>query len=378
MSRFEKTLDVLKNKDRLRTLKLPGGVDLSSNDYLGFRDHPVLKAAAIEALENGMALGSGGSRLLRGHTEAHQNLEGFAARYYGCEKTLYFAGGFMANYALFTTLPSRHDVVVFDAYVHASVRDGIQAGTARSVKIPHNDVPAFEDALKRFRDKAETLWIAVESLYSMDGDFAPLGELYELAQAYDAVLVVDEAHGTGVWGQTGKGLSEGVAPSENLIVLHTGGKALGVAGGLVCASATVIDTLINTARPFLYSTAPPPLQAYLMHKALELSASGEGQARREILRGLCTVMQERLGGAGSQIIPVILGQDTAALEAAEMLQNQGFDVRAIRPPTVPEGTARLRVSLNAGLSRAVLDEFLIALEGAQAAAPRRCSAQGAV
>ncbi|MCD8497432.1 MAG: 8-amino-7-oxononanoate synthase [Alphaproteobacteria bacterium] len=360
MNLFLKKLAQLEDQNRLRSLKLPGGIDFSSNDYLGFRSHPSLKKAAIEALENGMDLGSGGSRLLRGHTEAHQNLEEFAARYYGCGKTLYFANGFMANYALFTTLPTRHDVVVYDAYTHASVRDGIHAGTAKSVKVPHNDLNAFEDVLKRYRDKAETLYIAIESVYSMDGDFAPLSELYKLAQLYEAILIIDEAHGTGVWGKTGKGVSEGL-PQENLVTLHTGGKALGVAGGLICASADIIDMLINTARPFIYSTAPPPLQAYLMQKALELSASDEGCTRRNDLRTLCTYAQEKLSGAGSQIIPIILGDDKCAVDAASDMQKAGYDIRAIRPPTVPENTARLRLSLNAQLTKPQIDSVISAL-----------------
>lgn len=404
MSRFQKKLAQLKSQNRLRSLKFPSGVDLSSNDYLGFKDHPILKQAALNAIENGMPLGSGGSRLLRGHTEEHQNLEDFAAKHYGCGKALYFANGFLANYSLLTTLPQRHDVVLYDALVHASVRDGIQAGTAKSVKIPHNDLNEFESALKRFRDGAETIWIAVESVYSMDGDFAPLQELHALAETYGAMLIIDEAHGTGVWGKTGKGVSETLlrkpSPSaansaaphkplfplpqgeevslaersdaretgegiqsqpENIITLHTAGKALGVAGGIVCASAEIIDTLINTARPFIYSTAPPPLQAYLTHKALELSASEIGKAKRADLHKLCAYTKSQIGGNGSQIVPIIFGDDEKAVEAAQILQDSGFDIRAIRPPTVPEGTARLRLSLNAGLSEETLSDFFAKL-----------------
>lgn len=355
MNRFPKKLAQLEAQNRLRSLKLPDGIDLSSNDSLGFARHPALRKAAIEALEQGLDLGAGGSRLLRGHTQAHADLEDYAATHYGAEKALYFANGFAANYALFTALPSRHDVVVYDAYVHASVRDGIHASTAKSIKVAHNDLNAFEEALKRHRDETETLFIAVESVYSMDGDFAPLPKLQALAQRYDAILIVDEAHGTGVWGTHGKGLS---APAENLIAVHTCGKALGVAGGLVCASSVIIDTLINTARPFIYSTAPPPLQALLTHKALELCASPEGDALRAKLHSLCATTQKHLGGAGSQIVPIILGDDARAVSAAKTLQQAGYDIRAIRPPTVPEGTARLRLSLNAGLDESVLDDFL--------------------
>ncbi len=370
MHSFKKNLEQLKERGRYRSLTLPGGIDLTSNDYLGFRNHPKLRAAALRAIESGMDIGSGGSRLLRGNHEAHGELEDFAAEFFGTERALYFATGFQANYALFTTLPTRHDVVLFDSLIHASVIEGIHAGHARTIKIPHNDLNAYEEALKRFRDEAEQIFIAVESLYSMDGDFAPLPELYELAQKYDAILIVDEAHATGVWGENGKGCAESLSP-DNLITLHTCGKALGVAGGLVCASADIIDTLINTARPFIYSTAPPPLQALLVQEALKLSASAEGQQQRTSLRIICDYVKLNIRGingsslgegvtteeAGSQIVPIILGEDSRAVHVASELQKAGFDIRAIRPPTVPEGTARLRLSLNADLDEKTLDRF---------------------
>lgn len=387
---FQNKIESLKAKNRYRSLILASGIDLSSNDYLGFKDHPALKAAAIEAIENGVALGAGGSRLLRGNTPEHIALEEYVAAHYGFEKALYFANGFIANYALLTTIPTRHDVVLFDSLAHASMRDGLHASPAKSYKIPHNDVNAFEDALKKYRDQATQIYIAVESLYSMDGDCAPLAELYALALNYDAILIVDEAHSTGVYGAGGCGLVDEVlgsrsaparlsgdecsAPArlrekkqstlssrDNLIVLHTCGKALGSAGGILCASADVIDYMINAARPFIFSTAPPPLQAYITMKAIELCAGIEGDQAREKLRRLCKMTQGKIGGYGSQIVPIILGDDEAAVKAAQEYQDKGYDIRAIRPPTVPEGTARLRLSLNAALDerdlRLLLDDI---------------------
>ncbi len=357
MNRFRKKLKQLEDQDRLRSLSLPNGIDFTSNDYLGFRTHPVLRAAAIVALENGLGLGAGGSRLLRGQTEAHKNLEEFAAGYFGAEKTLYFSTGFQANQAIFTALPERYDVILFDEYVHASAREAIQNSLAKHIKIPHNDLNVFEDALKNA--DAEMIWIAVESVYSMDGDFAPLKELQALALKYNAMLVVDEAHATGVFGANGKGLCEGLA-YENLITVHTGGKALGVAGGLVCGASEVVDSLVNRARGFIYSTAPMPLQAVLVHKALELVQVEA--ARRERLQSLIKAAGRLLPGGGqSQIVPIILGDDARAVFVAQEMQRAGFDVRAIRPPTVPEGTARLRVSLNYNLDEQVLKNFAAAL-----------------
>ncbi len=355
MNQFQKQLKQLEDKGRLRCLSSESGVDLTSNDYLGFRNHPKLRDAALSAIESGIDLGSGGSRLLRGNHPAHEDLEEFAASFFGYERSLYFATGFQANYALFTTLSTRHDVVLYDSLIHASVKDGIHAGHAKGVKVAHNDLNAYEDALKRFRDEAQQIFIAVESLYSMDGDFAPLPELYELAQKYDATLIVDEAHATGVWGEGGKGCAESLP--RNLITLHTCGKALGVAGGLVCASGDIIDTLINTARPFIYSTAPPPLQAVLVKEALRLVQSEEGKERRERLHIICNNVKLQMGGEGSQIVPIILGEDEHAVFVASALQKADFDIRAIRPPTVPEGSARLRLSLNADLEKETLDQF---------------------
>lgn len=382
MNKFQNALQQLEEQHRLRSLKLPAGIDLTSNDYLGLRAHPQLRVAAIEAIEGGIDLGAGGSRLLRGHTQHHENLEIFAAEYFGAEKALYFSNGYQANLAIFTALPARGDTIIFDDYIHASARDGIQASHARHVRVKHNDLQAFEDALKSASGQK---WIAVESVYSMDGDLAPLKELQALAARYDAFLIVDEAHGTGVFGANGKGLSEClISPSssiplplgrgkasvseqgegtqlENLITLHTCGKALGVAGGLVCGPAVMIDMLVNTARPFIYSTAPPPLQALLVHKALEI-VQEEPQRREKLFRLMALANQWLpVKDSPSQIVPIILGDDARTMEVAADLQRAGFDIRAIRPPTVPEGTARLRLSLNVNLDEKILRDFAEAL-----------------
>lgn len=360
MRELTETLESLKARGRYRSLALPDGVDLTSNDYLGMAAHPALRRAAIEALEGGIDLGAAGSRLLRGHTQAHAELESYAADYFGAERALYFSSGFQANLALFTGLPDRHDAVIYDSLIHASVRDGLQAGRARAVKFAHNDLNDLEEKIKIVRDQAHSLFIAVESAYSMDGDLAPLIEIMALARRYDAVLIVDEAHASGIYGERGRGLCRDIIQAqgyENLITLHTCGKAIGIAGGLVCAQADVIDYIINCARPFIYSTAPMPLQALLVRKSLEILDSEDGQARRARLFEICARAKVLLGGPGTQIVPVILGGDERAVAVARSLKAQGFDVRAIRPPSVPEGTARLRVSLSSELALADLERF---------------------
>ncbi len=363
MRRLAKAIDQLKGEHRHRSLKLPNGIDFTSNDYLGLSRHPALTEAATATLARDGFLGATASRLLRGHHSAHADLEAFAAAFFGAEKALYFSTGFAANYALFTTLPDRRDAIVFDALVHASVRDGIRAADARGYKAHHNDADSFRDAARRARaNGAQDIWIAVESVYSMDGDLAPLDDLRAVTDEFDAMLIVDEAHGSGIFGRGGRGLTEGTYDAR-LITLHTGGKAFGAAGGLVCAPAVVIDYLINAARPFIYSTAPPPVVAAAFHRALRLV--DEEPWRRTLLATItdhaAKVFSRRLPGAaapaGSQIIPIILGDADRTVAAAAAAQAAGFDVRAIRPPTVPPGTSRLRLSLSVDRTPGEIDRL---------------------
>ena len=317
MTRLSATLQHLKDESRFRTLSPVKGIDFTSNDYLGLKSHPALRQAAIDALANGLDIGAGGSRLLRGNHPAHEQLEFQAAAFFETESTLFFANGFAANQALMTALPSPHDIILFDALIHASLREAIQANPAQHHRIAHNDLNAFEDALKKHAGKDSIRWVVCESVYSMDGDIAPIRELLGLCEKYNAYLVVDEAHATGVFGAQGKGITHGLK-SENLITLHTCGKALGVAGGIVCASRDIIETLINKARGFIYSTAPMPLQAVLVSKALELCAAADDQRTR--LFQLCEFARQNFPStpspSPSPIIPYILGEEQTALNAA--------------------------------------------------------------
>jgi 8-amino-7-oxononanoate synthase len=346
-------LERMRRLNRYRTLTFPSGIDFTSNDYLGLSAHPALREAAIAALTKDGFVGAGGSRLLRGHHPAHAELEEFSARFFGCDKTLYFNSGFLANAALFTALPEQKDAVIYDELIHASVRQGMHASRAARFKARHNDPQSFDTEIKRARAAgAARIFIAVESVYSMDGDLARLEELNGIARRHDAILVIDEAHATGVFGARGRGLTESFPHDGQTIVLHTCGKALGVAGALICASAETIDYLINTARPFIYSTAPPPFLASMVLRALQL-VDEEPWRRQRVLERAPFAHRELNGGsifAGSQIVPVILGTDERALTVAGTLQKAGFDVRAVRPPTVPEGTSRLRISIHAGHS----------------------------
>lgn len=351
---FQDQLTKLSRLEKRRELIPANGIDFSSNDYLSLAHHDGIRQSLIDALQGGLALGSGGSRLLRGNHPEHENLEAFAADYFGCEAALFMATGYLANVALFTTVAGRDDIVVMDELVHASAKEGIHASPAKRAKFAHNDATACEDTIKRARKNgAANVWIAVESVYSMDGDIAPLDDLIAIADRYDAYLIVDEAHATGVHGPSGKGFSAAYEGRDNLIALHTCGKALGQAGALVTLPQVLKDFIINTARSFIYTTAPTPLSAIAVQRALEVVR--DEPERRARLHQLAAHAHKTFGVGETQILPLMVGGDGDALALAKQLQAQGFDIRAIRTPTVPDGAARLRLSITLNVDETDID-----------------------
>jgi 8-amino-7-oxononanoate synthase len=357
-------LDGLAAKGRLRALAPRRGLDFTSNDYLGLAESVVLREAATDALARGVAVGAGGSRLLRGNHPEHEALEEEAASFFGSETALYFPTGFAANAAIAATLPRQDDLIVCDALIHASFREGLRTP---HVMTPHNDVTAMEDAIARWRANGATgrPWIAVETLYSMDGDRAPLEDLMALASRHDAMLLLDEAHATAVYGDQGRGLGAPYEGAPNIVSLHTCGKGLGAAGALVCLPRVLRDFMVNRARGFIYSTAPSPLMAAVVRAALKVSAGAQQERTQlqDLIRHAGGLMA-RLGlqASGSQIQPIILGEDRRAVAMAQALQARGYDIRAIRPPTVPEGTARLRIALTLQVTPGDLDALFADLE----------------
>lgn len=340
----------LSGQARRRTLSPQSGVDFSSNDYLGLSRSPLLAEAARAALDRGVPTGSGGSRLLRGNDPEHEALEAEAAAFFGCERALFFSSGFAANEALFSTLPQRGDLVVHDELVHASAHEGLRIGRAERVAVAHNRADAFEGAIRQWRAQGGTgrAWLAVESLYSMDGDIAPLDALIEIADRHDAVLLIDEAHATGVFGPEGRGLAAHLEGRDNVVSLRTCGKALGAEGALVCGPAVVADFLVNRGRGFIFSTAPSPLMAAVVRAALGLMRTMP-ELRDQLWARIA--LAERLFAplgatvTGTQILPLVVGEDARAMALAGKVQAAGFDVRGIRPPTVPQGTSRLRITI---------------------------------
>ena len=362
-----RALAALKRRGRLRALEGRAGLDFASNDYLGLAGSAELADAARAALDRGVPVGAGGSRLLRGNHPEHEALEAEAAAHFGSETALYFGGGFQANTAIFSTLPSRGDLIVHDALIHASVHDGVRASKAEHAIAPHNDCQAFDDAIRRWRARGGMgrVWIAVESLYSMDGDRAPLFDIATVAARHDAMLVIDEAHATGVLGDDGRGLAAVLEGCAEVVSLHTCGKALGANGALVLASRTLREFMVNRCRPFIYATAPSPLMAALVRESLRLCRDEPGR-RTAVLRRVALFNQRVSSGiglavSGSHIVPIIVGGDTRAVALAAAIRSRGFDVRAVRPPTVPEGTARLRITITNNVSENDIEHLAAAL-----------------
>ncbi|HEX5484149.1 MAG TPA: 8-amino-7-oxononanoate synthase [Terriglobia bacterium] len=368
-------LDALEARQELRQLGRMEGVNLCSNDYLGLSRDPRLASAVAAALESGSPAASTGSRLLSGNAAAWEELEAEFARFIGTEATLFFSSGYAANVGLLTAILRPGDTVFSDESNHASLIDGMRLSRARKVIFPHLDLNFLEDALRRC-DSNGRKFIVVESLFSMEGDRAPLPELLSLADRFGADLVVDEAHATGVFGPRGRGLVAAArANTQVLATVHPCGKALASAGAFVCGTETLKQFLVNRARTFVYSTALPPYFAAQLGKAVEIVAEADsGRRRLESLSGFLRVrLQEagfNTGTSDSQIVPVLLGETDAALHYARELSRHGFAVRPIRPPTVPQGTSRLRLSVTTNLSEQVLDRLVKMLIAARDVLPR--------
>ncbi|MDB5704534.1 MAG: 8-amino-7-oxononanoate synthase [Sphingomonas bacterium] len=366
LTRYRDDLAQLAAQDRLRALAPRHGVDVSSNDYLALASAPRLAEAVAAAVACGVPVGSGGSRLLRGNHEEHEALEAEAGAFFGAEAALFFSNGYTANATLFATLPQRGDLVVHDALIHASAHEGMRLGRAECISAGHNDADAFNDAIARWRLKGGTgrPWIAVESLYSMDGDQAPLEALAAIAERHEGMLLIDEAHAAGVFGEDGRGLAHKLDGRENVVTLRTCGKAMGCEGALVCAPAVIRDFLVNRGRGFIFSTAPSPLMASAVRESLRILA--DEPERRAALWRLIAAAETALARCGvaptgSQILPLVLGDDARTMRVAAAVREAGFDVRGIRPPTVPQGTSRLRISLTLNLTLADVDELAAAL-----------------
>ena len=344
----EQALAALRQSGLLRRLRLPQGIDLVSNDFLGLSAHPQL-IAAMQAALPGLGVGAGGSRLLRGHGRAFERIETRLAAFCDAEAALLFASGYAANQGLLQALLGPDDLVVSDECNHASLIDGIRLSRARKAIYPHQDLDAVEHALRRPRGRRRA-FVVTESVFGMDGGLTPLAALVALAEAHGALLIVDEAHATGLYGARGSGRVEELGLRDRVLAtIHTGGKALGSAGAWVAGPRVLRDLLVNRARPFIYSTAPLPVLTAALEAGLDL-VQREPHRRQECHRK-AAFLRAAMNEAGlpapgeAPILPVIVGEAADAIALQEGLAAAGFDARAIRPPSVREGTARLRITV---------------------------------
>lgn len=378
-SELRRTLNQLAADNRLRRLKtmdeprrpqvvLAGQsvLDFCHNDYLGLSHHPKLKAAAQEAVDR-YGAGTGGARLIGGTWEIHTRLEAHVAAFKQTPAALVFNSGYQANVGILSGLAGRHDVILADKLNHASLVDGAILSRAKHIRYPHLDTEALEKHLKAL-PRTVRRFIVTDTVFSMDGDCAPLADLFDLADRYDAWLVLDEAHATGVFGlQHRSGLWEttGLGHHDRVIQVGTFSKALGSFGAYVAASHDVIDSLVQFSRSFVYSTSLPP--AVIMANQAALDVLSTEPCHTERLWESIRTFQDAMADSGvpvrmySAIAPVVLGDAGTTVDMAQTLLDAGFYVQAIRPPTVPEGTARLRITLSASHEAAQIKALVGAL-----------------
>jgi 8-amino-7-oxononanoate synthase len=342
-------------------------VNVSANDYLGLAADPALASAAGAAAER-LGTGAGASRLIAGNNEEHEALEAELAAFFGRERALLFNSGYHANLGVLQALAGPGDVVVSDALNHASIIDGCRLSRASVEVTPHRDVAAVERALAARRGRARRLFVVTDGLFSMDGDRARLAELAALVERWGAALVVDEAHAVGVLGD-GRGVAAecGVRPD---VIVGTLGKALGSFGAFAVGDRDTIELLVNRARSFVFTTALPATVVAASRTALALVAGPEGAQRRARLAARSAQLGAGLAAAElrendeiSHICPITVGDDAGAMRCAEALLERGYYAQGIRPPTVPAGTARLRIALSAAHSDAQVEGLVAALVG---------------
>ncbi len=351
-------------------------LNFSSNDYLGLAAHPALVQAAVHTAER-FGVGSGASRLICGSLRPHHALEEALASFKGTEAALTFNSGYAAALGAITAVIGKDDVVILDRLAHACIVDAARLAGAKLRVFRHNDLNDLERMLKWARSRSDAasaprrILIVTESVFSMDGDIAPLSDIAALKEAYGAWLMVDEAHATGLFGTRGSGLVEEFGLAGRVeIQMATLGKALGSSGGAICGSRALIDWLINRARSFIYTTAPAPMAAAAATAAVQLVQSGEGRGLRDRLWALVEHFKTGMIQHGwpppplrSAIIPWMLGEDRLAVSWAGRLLDRNILVPAIRQPTVPKGTARLRFTLSASHAPEDINRLVDAMNG---------------
>ena len=358
---WERQVEGLAPLGLARFLQKPVGLDFSSNDFLSLADCSQIRKKLISALKSGIPLSAGSSRLIRGHNQQHEQAEFLFQQWIGRPSALFFSSGYLANIGILSALGK--DVVFFsDEFNHASLIDGCRLSGRRKHIYPHKNLNVLESLLKQAGKTKNTKVIITESVFSMDGDLAPLKELSELALKYEALLIVDEAHATGLYGKKGAGLCTLLKKKDHIISVHPCGKALSSSGAFVAGPKILKTYLINNCRPFIYSTAPVPLLLFQIQCVIEFLQ--KSSRRREVLKKKAQYFRDKLkvfadiGLSESAIVPVITGSNDSVLATSSLLQKKGYDIRAIRYPTVAKGGERLRICIHYNHTKKQLNELI--------------------
>ena len=368
MNNYEQILNSLKEHSHFRNIKNFEGKDekyiyfngkkllnLSSNNYLGFADNKEITKEFLEQAGCEYSFGSASARLLTGTLPVYSELENLLAKLFNKEKVLIFNSGYHANVGINSSLAGKGDVIFSDKLNHASIIDGMKLSDAKFFRYPHNDMSALEKLLLRERNNFKNAVIVTESVFSMDGDIADLAKIVGLKEKFDCLLVVDEAHAFGVFGKTGLGVSETLGITDKIdLIVGTFGKAIGSMGAFVAGNSVLIDYLTNKARSFIFSTALPPISVAFTKWIIETKLPTTYEKRMQMLaigKKMCSTFTPNPlhQGArelyGSHIIPIVIGGNKETVDTCEILYQNGYFTLPIRPPTVPEGTSRLRLSL---------------------------------
>ncbi len=362
---FESELENIRKKNLYRTLSLPHSRDFSSNDYLNLSKHPEIIQSFKEGIDN-YGLGSTASRLIRGHRDSFENAEKNFAEWVGSETSLLVSNGYIANLGLIDSIADQRTVIFTDRLNHASILDGIRISGAVKKYYNHKDISHLKSLLEKTDTKLKKIIIS-ETLFSMNGDISPIEELIELKQKFGCLLILDEAHALGVFGDKGAGMSadKKIFPKvrvENIDVrIFTGGKSLGLEGAFIACSMTLKEYLINKMRPFIFSTAMMPAISHALSTSIQVAKNMDKEreiilSNAKFLRDSLKEKEHNVLESQSQIIPVIFDSEEKVLKKSFELKKKNFDIRAIRPPTVKE--PRLRISINSGIERSDLEELI--------------------
>lgn len=364
---YKNFLDELKKKSHLRDLKNFEDKDekniyyrgkkllnLSSNNYLNFADNEKITKEFLDTVGYKYSLGSASSRLLTGTLPVYKELESLLSGLYKKEAALIFNSGYHANVGISSALNQKGDVIFSDKLNHASIIDGMRLSEGKFFRFPHNNIEALENLIKRERENYNNAFIITESVFSMDGDIADLEKIVELKKKYNCYLIIDEAHAFGVFGENGLGIAESLGIIDDIdLIVGTFGKAVGSMGAFVVGSKVFIDFLINKSRPFIFSTALPPICIAFSKWIIENKFPQTKIKRQRMLK------IARQMGSSSQIIPVIVGENKDTVDLCNILFHNGYFTLPIRPPTVPVGTSRIRLSLTSEIEE---DELIVLKE----------------